>query len=360
MTNITYFHTAVREDDSVSTTSTDDDGASSVVPTAASQAEGGISALEFYLKSFSFKQLKAATRNFCSDTLLGEGAFGLVYKGWIDQHNLTPTKPGTGVAVAVKMHKPGSCQLGLGKLLTEKRSLGHLYHPNLVSLVGYCLEDGNSVLVYEFVPRGSLDNHLFGRGSNGIPLSWSIRMKVALGAAKGLAFLHSTETNVIHRDFNSSNILLDLNYSVKLSGFGLAKNGPIGDESHVSTRVMGTYGYAAPEYVSTGHLTAKSDVYGFGVVLLEILCGRRAVDRNRPSVEHNLVEWAKPYLKQTRKIVRVLDIHLKGQYSLGDAKKIANIALQCTSNEAKHRPKMDEIVKALEELQVSIYETHPK
>ncbi|KAF9614381.1 hypothetical protein IFM89_018280 [Coptis chinensis] len=191
-------------------------------------------------------------------------------------------------------------------------------------------------------------------------LSWSVRMKVALGAAKGLAFLHSTETNVIHRDFKCSSILLDSNYSVKLSGFGLATDGPTGVESPVSTRVMGTSGYAAPEYVATGRLTAKCDVFNFGVVLLEMLCGRRALDTNQPYAQHNLVDWAKLHLKKTRKIGCVLDIHLKGQYSLADAKKIANIALQCTSTEAKHRPNMDEVVKALEELQVSIDETHPK
>ncbi|KAF9587895.1 hypothetical protein IFM89_006149 [Coptis chinensis] len=390
MTNITFFHNAIREDDSsASTTSTDDQveevarpyvGSSSSVYSvidkacfgctrpstvgqnintcissdSAPQIEGG-ELKSPNLKIFSLRELKAATRSFCPDNILGEGGFGVVYKGWIDQHKLTPTKPGTGLAVAVKIHKQESF-LGQEEWLAEIYYLGRYYHSNLVRLIGYCTEDGRLLLVYEFIPRGSLDNHLFKRGK----LSWSVRMKVALGAAKGLAFLHSTETNVIHRNFHCSNILLDSNYSVKLSGFGLATDGPTGDESPVSTCVMGTYGYAAPEYVATGHLTAKCDVFSFGVVLLEMLFGRRVLDMNRPSEQHNLVDWAKPYLKQTRKIVLVLDIHLKGQYSLGDAIKIANIALQCTSNEAKHRPKMDEVVKALEELQVSIDETHPK
>ncbi|MCL7050407.1 hypothetical protein MKW94_027675, partial [Papaver nudicaule] len=188
-------------------------------------------------------------------------------------------------------------------------------------------------------------------GSYFQPLSWNLRMRVSLGAAKGLAFLHSAETKVIYRDFKTSNILLDSNYNAKLSDFGLAKDGPEGDKSHVSTRVMGTYGYAAPEYLATGHLTARSDVYSFGVVLLEMLSGRRAVDKNRPSGEHNLVEWAKPYLNSKRKIFRVLDTRLEGQYSLGGAQKAANLALQCLSSEPKFRPNMDEVVKALEQLQ---------
>lgn len=178
-------------------------------------------------------------------------------------------------------------------------------------------------------------------------------MKVALGAAKGLAFLHSAETKVIYRDFKTSNVLLDSNYNSKLSDFGLAKDGPTGDKSHVSTRVMGTYGYAAPEYLATGHLTTKSDVYSFGVVLLELLSGRRAVDKNRPNGEHNLVEWARPYLSSKRKIFRILDTRLEGQYSLGGAQKAAALAIQCLSIEAKHRPTMDEVVTVLEQLQDS-------
>ncbi|KAH9661436.1 putative serine/threonine-protein kinase PBL9 [Citrus sinensis] len=190
-------------------------------------------------------------------------------------------------------------------------------------------------------------------GSYFQPLSWNLRLKVALGAAKGVAFLHGAETKVIYRDFKTSNILLDTNYNAKLSDFGLAKDGPTGDQSHVSTRVMGTYGYAAPEYLATGHLTAKSDVYSFGVVLLEMLSGRRAVDKNRPSGEHNLVEWAKPYLASKRKIFRIIDNRLEGQYTLEGAYKAATLALRCLSTEGKFRPMMAEVVTVLEQLQDS-------
>ena len=176
-------------------------------------------------------------------------------------------------------------------------------------------------------------------------------MNVALGAAKGLAFLHSDKANVIYRDFKMGNVLLDLSYNAKLSDFGLARDGPADDKSHVSTRVMGTYGYAAPEYLDTGHLTTKCDVYSFGVVLLEMLSGRRALDKNRPAGEHNLVEWAWPYLASKRRISHILDARLGGQYSLGSAQKAAALVLKCISVDPKARPRMEQVVVALEQLQ---------
>ncbi|KAK1270618.1 hypothetical protein QJS04_geneDACA021612 [Acorus gramineus] len=321
--------------------------AASVPPTPRSEGEILQSSS---LKSFTFNDLRTATRNFRPDSVLGEGGFGSVFKGWIDEHAFTATRPGTGMVIAVKRLNQDGYQ-GHREWLAEVNYLGLLYHPNLVKLIGYCLEEEHRLLVYEFMPRGSLENHLFRRGSYFQPLSWNLRMKVALGAAKGLAFLHSEEAKVIYRDFKTSNVLLDSNYNAKLSDFGLAKDGPTGDKSHVSTRVMGTYGYAAPEYLATGHLTAKSDVYSFGVVLLEMLSGRRAVDKNRPSGEHNLVEWARPYLNNKRKIFRILDTRLEGQYSLNGAQKAAALALQCLSSDGKHRPSMEEVVETLEQLQ---------
>ncbi|OMO97212.1 hypothetical protein COLO4_14793 [Corchorus olitorius] len=302
------------------------------------------------LKNFTFSELRTATRNFRPDSVLGEGGFGSVFKGWIDEHSLTAAKPGTGIQIAVKRLNQEGFQ-GHKEWLAEIIYLGQLHHHNLVKLIGYCLEDEHRLLVYEFMPRGSMENHLFRRGSHFPPLSWGIRMKVALGAAKGLAFLHNAKPQVIYRDFKTSNILLDANYNAKLSDFGLARDGPTGDKSHVSTRVMGTYGYAAPEYLATGHLTAKSDIYSFGVVLLEMLSGRRAIDKNRPSGEHNLVEWAKPYLTNKRRVFRILDTRLQGQYSLNRAQKAANLALQCLAVDPKFRPSMDEVVTALEQLQ---------
>ncbi|KAI3409091.1 Protein kinase domain-containing protein [Psidium guajava] len=304
------------------------------------------------LKSFSYNELRVATRNFRPDSVLGEGGFGSVYKGWVDEQTFAATKPGTGIVIAVKRLNQEGFQ-GHKEWLTEINYLGQLYHPNLVKLIGFCLEDEHRLLVYEFMPRGSLENHLFRRNSYYQPLSWKLRIKIALGAAKGVAFLHSDEAKVIYRDFKPSNILLDSDYDAKLSDFGLAKDGPTGDKSHVSTRIMGTFGYAAPEYMATGHLTQKSDIYSFGVVLVEMLCGRRAVDKNRPAGEHNLVEWARPYLTSKRKILQVMDPRIQGQYSLGGALKLAKLAICCLSTEPKYRPNMNEVVRALEQLQAS-------
>ncbi|KAF7068781.1 hypothetical protein CFC21_074511 [Triticum aestivum] len=302
------------------------------------------------VKAFSYNALRFATRNFPPDGVLGEGGFGSVYKGWLDERTLSACQPGTGIPVAVKKLNPEGFQ-GHGEWLAEVNYLGRLCHPNLLKLIGYCIEDEYRVLVYEWMPRGSLDNHLFRRGFE--PLSWNIRMKVALGAAKGLAYLHSAEVNVIYRDFKPSHILLDTDYTAKLSDFGLAKDGPVGEDSHVTTRVMGTYGYAAPEYVSTGHLTAKCDVYGFGVVLLEMLCGRRALDTNRAPAELNLVGWARPNLTSKRGIFRVIDKKLGGRYSINGARKIANLAVACLHVEGNMRPTMDYVVSILEGVQDS-------
>ncbi|XP_042060146.1 serine/threonine-protein kinase PBL35-like [Salvia splendens] len=299
------------------------------------------------LLQFSFQELKAATGSFRPDSILGEGGFGYVFKGWIEENGTAPAKPGSGTTVAVKSLKPDGLQ-GHREWVAEVDFLGQLHHPNLVKLIGYCIEDDQRLLVYEFMTRGSLENHLFRRT---IPLPWSNRIKIALGAAKGLAFLHTGPEPVIYRDFKTSNILLDSEYNAKLSDFGLAKAGPQGDKTHVSTRVVGTYGYAAPEYVMTGHLTSKSDVYSFGVVLLEILTGRRSMDKKRPSGEQNLVTWARLYLSEKRKVYQVVDPRLELNYSIKGVHKVAQLAHSCLSKDTKSRPSMEEVVKVLTPLQ---------
>ncbi|KAI3744539.1 hypothetical protein L1987_57622 [Smallanthus sonchifolius] len=299
------------------------------------------------LRKFAFNDLKLATRNFRPESLLGEGGFGCVFKGWIEENGTAPVKPGTGLTVAVKTLNHDGLQ-GHKEWLAEVNLLGDLVNPNLVKLVGYCIEDDQRLLVYEFLPRGSLENHLFRRS---LPLPWSIRMKIALGAAKGLAFLHEeAKRPVIYRDFKTSNILLDAEYNAKLSDFGLAKDGPEGDKTHISTRVMGTYGYAAPEYVMTGHLSSKSDVYSFGVVLLEMLTGRRSMDKKRPNGEHNLVEWARPHLGERRRFYRLIDPRLEGHFSIKGAQKAAQLAARCLSRDPKARPLMSEVVECLKPL----------
>ncbi|XP_047307540.1 serine/threonine-protein kinase PBL34-like [Impatiens glandulifera] len=321
--------------------------------TSIAESSSSTSKLEEELKvssrllKFGFNDLKMATRNFRPESLLGEGGFGCVFKGWIEENGTAPVKPGTGLTVAVKTLNHDGLQ-GHKEWLAEVSFLGDLIHPNLVKLIGYCIEDDQRLLVYEFMPRGSLENHLFRRS---LPLPWSIRMRIAIGAARGLAFLHEeAERPVIYRDFKTSNILLNAEYNAKLSDFGLAKDGPEGDKTHVSTRVMGTYGYAAPEYVMTGHLTSKSDVYSFGVVLLEMLTGRRSMDKNRPNGEHNLVEWARPLLNERRRFYRLIDPRLEGHFSVKGAQKATHIAARCLSRDPKARPLMSEVVEALKPL----------
>ncbi|KAL8231804.1 hypothetical protein R6Q57_001582 [Mikania cordata] len=301
------------------------------------------------LRVYTYSDLKACTRNFKSDMVLGIGGFGTVYKGWVDEKTLLPSKNGTGFMVAIKKLNHESVQ-GLKEWQSEVNFLGRLSHPNLVKLIGYCKEDRDLLLVYEFMQKGSLENHLFRRGSAVQPLSWNLRLKIAIGAARGLAFLHSSDDNVIYRDIKASNILLDGSYNAKISDFGLAKLGPSGGVSHVTTRVMGTYGYAAPEYIATGHLYVKSDVYGFGVVLLELMTGLRALDTKRPGPQHNLVEWAKPLLPNRKKLQKIMDARIEGQCSSKGAMQYAQLILQCLEPEPRNRPAMKEVVDVLEQI----------
>ncbi|CAK9155529.1 unnamed protein product [Ilex paraguariensis] len=233
-------------------------------------------------QTFTFRELATATKNFRQECLVGEGGFGRVYKGRFEK---------TGQVVAVKQLDRNGLQ-GNREFLVEVLMLSLLHHPNLVNLIGYCADGDQRLLVYEYMPLGSLEDHLLDPPSDQAPLDWSTRMKIALHAARGLEYLHDkANPPVIYRDLKSSNILLDKEFNAKLSDFGLAKLGPTGDNSHVSSRVMGTYGYCAPEYQRSGQLTVKSDVYSFGVVLLELITGRRAIDTTRRNEEQNLLSW---------------------------------------------------------------------
>lgn len=295
---------------------------------------------------FTFDELKTITDNFRQDHMLGGGGFGSVFKGFISEDLKKGLQP---IPVAVKVHDGDNSFQGHREWLAEVIFLGQLSHPNLVKLIGYCCEDEHRMLVYEYMARGSVENNLFSRVL--LPLSWSTRMKIAFGAAKGLAFLHEAEKPVIYRDFKTSNILLDLDYNAKLSDFGLAKDGPVGDKSHVSTRIMGTYGYAAPEYIMTGHLTPRSDVYSFGVVLLELLTGRKSLDKSRPAREQNLTDWAAPLLREKKKLLSIVDPRLEGDYPVKGVHKAAMLAYHCLNHNPKARPLMRDIVDSLEPLQ---------
>ncbi|KAF8101527.1 hypothetical protein N665_0204s0024 [Sinapis alba] len=299
------------------------------------------------LKIYSFLELKTATKGFKQDLVLSEGGFGRVYRGWVHAKTLAPSVTGSGMTVAVKRLNSEGFQ-GFEEWRTAVNFLGVLRHPNLVKLLGYCREDKEHLLVYEFMPKKSLEYHLFQLKE---PFSWDLRIKIMIGAARGLAFLHDSKRRVIHRDFKPSQILLDANYEANISGFGLAKLGPSQGNSHVSTRVMGTFGYAAPEYMATGHLYLRSDVYAFGVVLLEVMTGLRAHDPKRPHGQGNLVDWLRPKLSSKHKVKQIMDKGIKGQYSSKVATEMGRIALSCTEPDPKNRLHMKEVLDVLENIQ---------
>ncbi|KAL3617747.1 putative serine/threonine-protein kinase pbl21 [Castilleja foliolosa] len=289
---------------------------------------------------FTFKELALATQNYRDTNLIGGGGFGSVYKGRLE----------SGLIVAVKQLDLEGHQ-GNQEFIIEVLMLSLLHHPNLVNLIGYCTDGDQRLLVYEFMSMGSLENHLFDVEPGKKPLNWSTRLKIAVGAARGLEYLHcKANPPVIYRDLKSSNILLDNDFNVKLSDFGLAKLGPVGDNTHVSTRVMGTYGYCAPEYAMSGKLTLKSDIYSFGVVLLELITGRKAIDSTRVQGEQNLVVWSRTFLKDRRKFVQIVDPLLEGRFSVRGLHHAIAITSTCLQEQASFRPLISDVVLALEYL----------
>ncbi|KZV15013.1 putative serine/threonine-protein kinase RLCKVII [Dorcoceras hygrometricum] len=303
-------------------------------------------------RKFTFSELVAATQNFKDEYFLGEGGFGKVYKGHLQD---------TGEVVAIKQLDRNGCQ-GIREFIVEVLTLGTADHPNLVKLVGYCAEGEQRLLVYEYMSHGSLEDHLHDLRPNVKRLDWNTRMMIAAGAAKGLEYLHDKmKPPIISRDLKSSNILLGDGYHPKLSDFGLAKVGPSGDQTHVSTRVMGTYGYCAPDYAMTGQLTFKSDIYSFGVCLLEIITGRRAIDNRRCAAEQNLVAWAKPLFRDRKKFHQMADPALEGQYPVRGLYQALAIAAMCVQEQPNMRPVIAHIVTALNYLASQIYDPniHP-
>ncbi|XVE76158.1 hypothetical protein DITRI_Ditri12bG0150900 [Diplodiscus trichospermus] len=295
------------------------------------------------LRVFTVSELKSATKNFSRSVMLGEGGFGCVYKGFLK----SPDDSSQKIEVAVKQLGKRGLQ-GHKEWVTEVNVLGVVEHPNLVKLVGYCAEDDERgiqrLLIYEFMPNRSVENHLSVRSQT--TLSWATRLKIAQDAARGLAYLHEgMDFQIIFRDFKSSNILLDEQWNAKLSDFGLARLGPSEGLTHVSTAVVGTLGYAAPEYIHTGRLTSKIDVWSYGVFLYELITGRRPLDKNRPKNEQKLLEWVKPYLSDVKRFRLILDPRLNGKYQLKSAQKLATVANRCLVKNPKSRPKMSEVLE---------------
>ncbi|XP_031098664.1 pto-interacting protein 1 [Ipomoea triloba] len=289
------------------------------------------------------EELKDVTDNFGTKALIGEGSYGRVYYGILRN----------GRAAAIK--KLDSSKQPDREFLAQVSMVSRLKHENVVELLGYCVDGGLRILAYEYAPNGSLHDILHGRkgvkgAQPGPVLSWAQRVKIAVGAAKGLEYLHEkTQPHIIHRDIKSSNVLLFDDDVAKIADFDLSNQAPDMAARLHSTRVLGTFGYHAPEYAMTGQLNSKSDVYSFGVVLLELLTGRKPVDHTLPRGQQSLVTWATPRLSED-KVKQCVDARLNSEYPPKAVAKMAAVAALCVQYEADFRPNMSIVVKALQPL----------
>uniref|UniRef100_A0A5B7A3W8 non-specific serine/threonine protein kinase n=1 Tax=Davidia involucrata TaxID=16924 RepID=A0A5B7A3W8_DAVIN len=289
---------------------------------------------------FTYGELSEATNGFSPQNLLGEGGFGCVYKGLLVD----------GREVAVKQLKIGGGQ-GEREFRAEVEIISRVHHRHLVSLVGYCISEHQRLLVYDYVPNDTLHYHLH---SEGRPvMDWATRVKVAAGAARGIAYLHEDcHPRIIHRDIKSSNILVDNNFEAQVADFGLAKLA-LDANTHVTTRVMGTFGYMAPEYASSGKLTEKSDVFSFGVVLLELITARKPVDASQPLGDESLVEWARPLLTRAldnEDFEELVDPRLEKNFVENEMFRMIEAAAACVRHLGSKRPRMSQVVRALDSI----------
>ncbi|PWA97108.1 protein kinase-like domain, Concanavalin A-like lectin/glucanase domain protein [Artemisia annua] len=287
------------------------------------------------MRLYTYKDLQIATQYFSPESKIGEGGFGSVYKGTLKD----------GSVVAIKVLSDESRQ-GVREFLTEITVISDIQQENLVKLHGYCVEEDHRILVYGFLKNGSLDQTLLGSGHCSIKFTWEIRRKICIGVAKGLAYLHEEiQPHIIHRDIKASNILLDEDFTPKISDFGLAKLFP-SHLTHVSTRIAGTQGYLAPEYAIRGQLTRKADIYSFGILLLEIVTGRPNQNRRLPVEEQYLLErvWQ---LYREGNLELLVDTRIGEDVDIDETCRYLKIGLLCTQSLPKSRPSMSDVMKML-------------
>ncbi|CAO2823510.1 unnamed protein product [Amaranthus hypochondriacus] len=292
-----------------------------------------------HVKRFSFRELQVATRNFNPKNILGQGGFGVVYKGCLPNKTM----------VAVKRLKDPSFT-GEVQFQTEVEMIGLALHRNLLRLYGFCMTPNERLLVYPYMPNGSVADRLRDTNREKPSLDWNKRLHIALGAARGLVYLHEQcNPKIIHRDVKAANILLDESFEAVVGDFGLAK---LLDsrESHVTTAVRGTVGHIAPEYLSTGQSSEKTDVFGFGVLLLELITGQKTIDAGKGQAQKGMkLDWVKA-LHQEKKLDMLVDRDLKGCFNCDELEKLVELALRCTQANPSLRQKMSEVMKVLEDI----------